>query len=490
MSDGSNDLLSRLQQLQSRFTWDLQKIDLDLENLSTRLQEQIDLQLGSSSALARSCSFLAYVRYLQGQPEKALPLLTQAEQKIRECYGEESERRLIVTYGDLAWLMYHTADQRQAYIYCQRVQDILSKHPTGSSTVLHPEVYGEKAWTYFKFSRSYYPKAIDLFLKALELQPDDSEWNAGYAIALYRTEERVPKTNEDVEDSPVVRQLCRALEINADDGVLMSMLALKQVACGNHQKAEGLVERALKIAPDNPHVIRYIGKYLRIQGETDRSIDLLTRALKRSPSAFIHHQLGLSYKQKKISEQMRRPPNRQKVQEWRCQSIRHLEEALKIKPSFVLALADLGLMVGEEQDFCRAEELFQHGLKMLPKSSEKSLHQVFYQRYGDFHFYHTKSEADAITNYIQALQILPKTWEGKQSAKVPAYFSPQKLKQIAEKRLNKDHDDGQAYALLAQVAKAEGDKKKAEEFYEKALDCDGNEAEYLSALCELRLELQ
>ena len=62
------------------------------------------------------------------------------------------------------------------------------KYPTGSSEVIHPEVYGEMAWTYFKFSRSYYPKAIDCFRKALELQPDDIEWNAGFAIALYRTE--------------------------------------------------------------------------------------------------------------------------------------------------------------------------------------------------------------------------------------------------------------------------------------------------------------
>ncbi|XP_061563955.1 interferon-induced protein with tetratricopeptide repeats 5-like [Cololabis saira] len=482
MSDGSNDLLSRLQQLQSRFTWDLQGKDLDLENLSTRLQEHIDLQLGSSSALARTFSFLAYVRYLQGQPEMGLPLLSQAEQKIRECHGGESERRLIVAYGDLAWFKYHTGDQTEAHAYCQKVQDILSKHPTGSPAVLHPEVYGEKAWTYFKFSRSYYPEAIDLFLKALELQPDDSEWNAGYAIALYRTEERVTETPENVEDSPVVRQLRRALEINPDDGVLLTILALKQKACGNHQEAEGLVERALKIAPDNPHVMRYIGKYLRIQGENDRSIDLLKRALKKSPSAFIHHQLGMSYKKMKISEQMCRPSNRQKVQEWRRQSIHHLEEALKMKPLFFLALADLALMVGEERDFSRAEELFKHGLEMLPKLSEKSLCQVFYQRYGDFHFYHTISEAHAITNYIQVVQMTPNTWEWKQGAK--------NLKKIAERRLKEDEDDGQAYALLAQVAKAEGHKKKAEDLYEKALDCDKNNTEYLSALCELRLELQ
>ena len=70
------------------------------------------------------------------------------------------------------------------------------------------------------------------------------------------------------------------------------------------------------------------------------------------------------------------------------------------------------------------------------------------------------------------------------------FVSLQKLKQIAERRLSVQEDDGRSFALLAQVFKAEGDQKTAEEFYEKALDCDGENAEYLTALCELRLKLQ
>lgn len=66
---------------------------------------------------------------------------------------------------------------------------------------------------------------------------------------------------------------------------------------------------------------------------------------------------------------------------------------------------------------------------------------------------------------------------------------PQKLKQIAERRLSDNEDDDEAYALLGLVAKAEGDKKMAMEFYQKALDCKDQEL-YLSALFELRLGLQ
>ncbi|XP_051272991.1 interferon-induced protein with tetratricopeptide repeats 5 isoform X2 [Dicentrarchus labrax] len=403
MSHCSSTLHSRLLQLQSRFTWDLTEEDLDLENLSTRLQDHIDLQLGQRGAVALSYSFLAYVRYLQDRKEEAVALLNQSEEKTRECFTEDSERRLIVTYGDLAWLKYQTGDYTQSQIYCKRVDDILAKYPTGSSTVLHPEVYGEKGWTYLKFRKSYYPKAIDCFRKALELQPEDSEWNAGCAIALYRTEPRVQETLKEDEESPAFKQLRRALQINPDDGVLLSMLALKLVAYNKHQEAEGLVEKALKIEPDHPHVMRYVGKYLRIQGENEQSIDLLKRALERSKkSAFIHHQLAMCYKKKKTDEQTKKPFDKQNKEAklWRYMCMKHLDEAVKIKSGFVLAIADLALLYGEEKNLSKAEELFKLGSQKLLET-EKDICQVFHLRYAEFHHYHTKQEAEAIAHYTE-----------------------------------------------------------------------------------------
>ncbi|XP_010750906.2 interferon-induced protein with tetratricopeptide repeats 5 isoform X2 [Larimichthys crocea] len=476
MSDPGSTLQSRLQRLQSHFTWDLKKEDLDLKNLSTRLKDHLDLQLGQQGAVARSYSFLAYVRYLQDQREEAMDLLSQSEKTNRECYGEDCEPRLIVTYGDMAWLKYHTGDYTQSQSYCQKVDDILMKYPTGSSTALLPEVYGEKGWTYLKL---YNLKAVDCFQQALELQPDDSEWNAGYAIALHRRE-MVLETLKEGEESPAVKQLHRALEVNPDDGVLLSILALKLLK-EKPQEAERLVERALKIGPDNPHVTRYVAKYLRIKDEDERSIELLKRALKRtSQSAFIHHQLFVCYRKKKNAEQSKKPFNKHKVKQWRSLCIQHLEEAIIIKPSFDLAIIELALLYGEDNNLIRADEFFQRGLKSLSETNQ-SFHQVFHHHYAEFYYYHKKDEVGAITQYTEALKLTPKTWEWKQCVK--------KLKQIAERRLSDNEDDDEAYALLGLVAKAEGDKKMAMEFYQKALDCKDQEL-YLSALFELRLGLQ
>ncbi|XP_054913751.1 interferon-induced protein with tetratricopeptide repeats 5-like [Poeciliopsis prolifica] len=412
-SSSSSVLFSMLQQLQSHFTWDLKKEDMELENLSTRLGEHIDLQLG--------------------------------------CYCRLNKFALLPH---------------------------MIKYPNSSSEVFHPEVYGEKGWTYLKLSKSYYLKAIKCFQMALEVQKDDSEWNAGYAIALFRTDRDTPEASEKAMGSTAITQLRRALELSPDDGVLLSMLAVKLGVEKKYEEAESLVEKAMEIAPDNPHAMRYISKYFRAQGNIEQSIELLERALERSnTSAFIYHQLGMCYKRKKINEQKIKHYDKQKVQQLRRQCIHNLEKAVEIKPSFVFARVDLAQMYGEENNLSRAEEMFQLCFK---DSSDKNNRQLIHQRYAAFHFYQTKKQDEAITHYTEGLKLARETWEWKECIK--------KLKKIADSRLSEDEDDCLAYSVLAQVAKAEGDKNKAAELYEKALDCDENNSKYLYALWELRME--
>ncbi|XP_039463075.1 interferon-induced protein with tetratricopeptide repeats 1-like isoform X1 [Oreochromis aureus] len=482
MSEDSSALLSRLQQLQCHFTWDLKK-DVDPKILITRLKTDIDFHRSQCEGGSCFYSLLAYCRYLQDQREEALTLLNQSEETIRESYGDESERRLIVTYGDMAWLKYHDGDFAQSQSYCQRVEDILVKYPTGSSASLLPEVYGEQGWAYFKVSWSSLSKAIECFRKALEVQTRDTEWNAGYAIALFCREQWFFENLQEGEESQATEQLRLALQINPNNAALQCMLAVKLVAYKKYQEADRLVEMALENDPDNPHVIRHSGNYFRNRNRLDEAIDMFKRGLRRDDeSDFFHHQLALCYKQKKIAEQFRRPfSNREEVRKWRRICISHLEDAVKIKPSFFLAWADLALLYAEAGDMSRAEEIFQHCLENLPEL-EEMLCQIIHQHCGDFHLYHKSNEAQAIAHYTKGLLIPLKKYNWKLCVK--------KLKQIAERRLAKNQGDGEALALLGQVARAEGDSKKAAEFYEEALNYDKDNAEYLSALCELRLELQ
>lgn len=61
-SDTGSDLLTRLTQLQSRFTWGLEKGDLELDDLNKQLKYDIEENLGEPGTVAHSHRFLAYVR--------------------------------------------------------------------------------------------------------------------------------------------------------------------------------------------------------------------------------------------------------------------------------------------------------------------------------------------------------------------------------------------------------------------------------------------
>lgn len=65
----------------------------------------------------------------------------------------------------------------------------------------------------------------------------------------------------------------------------------------------------------------------------------------------------------------------------------------------------------------------------------------------------------------------------------------QKLTTIAEGRLEKNRSDAASYGILGAVARAEGNRSRAVRNYERALELDANNDEYLSALYELRLDL-
>lgn len=477
-SQEETTLRTRLTQLECHFTWDLRKEDLNLTDLLNRLEDQRELDVGGSDGVVRTYTCLGYVKFLLGADAEALANFQRSVEVCREMHGNESDQLLLVSYGDLAWQHLHMENYAECESYLKKLDEIKERYPPGSSTVSDANVFGEKGWTYLKFSRRYYEKAKECFTKALELEPEGSEWNSGLAIVLFRTETEVEDSNEE---STTVTQLRRAMEMNPDDDVIKVLLALKLCIHKRYREADSLVQTALERSPEHPHVIRYVGKFLRERGSVGRSTSLLKKALERTPnSAFIHHQLALCYKrttfkQPYVSHSRRRAA----ISSVRNQCIYHLEKAIEIKPSFILALAELALQYGENRDLSRAEETFQLARQFAEEKNEH--HQVFHHFYGNFQHYIMRRESLAIEHYTKCLRINPNTFDGRKSV--------QQLKKIADRRIENDPEDGDAYGLLGLIYKEQGDTRRAQESYEKALQYVQND-EYLSNLCKLQLAVE
>ncbi|KAF4113508.1 hypothetical protein G5714_006053 [Onychostoma macrolepis] len=435
-------LKSKLLLQECHFTWSLrEEDDFVLCDLLNRLEEQIQLEC-KEARVTRAYNSLGFVQYLYGNHQEALANLQKSVELAKEHY-KDSDEFLIVTYGDLAWLHYHINAFSKCEEYLRELERVRRKCSGGFTYTV--EVLREKGWTFLKFSNKYSHAAKECFRQALEMNPDDSDLNAGYAIALYRTTKDTP----DSSGSPTIKQLERAIELNPDDAVLLLLLA---------------------DVPENPHVIRYTAKFFRQLGNMDIAINLLEDALQATPnSAFIHHQLAMCYKKKKTYlEKKHRMHGKAKfntkmsdeIQQNLDQCIYHLDRAISLKPSFVNAVADLALHHGQLGSF-KADRLFEEAFK-LAYNEKKHLQAVHYLC-GQYQLYYKRSEELAFQHFMQGLKLQPESELGK--------LCEDKLKTMMQHRIKwlKSPDDGMVCGIQGFIHEVKGEKLKAEEFYERAL---------------------
>ncbi|XP_052447871.1 interferon-induced protein with tetratricopeptide repeats 5 isoform X2 [Carassius gibelio] len=460
-------LKTKLLLQECHFTWSLrEEEDFVLYDLLNRLEEQIQLE-SDEERVTRAYSSLGFVQYIYGHQQEALANLQKSVQLAKEYY-KDSDEVLIVTFGDLAWLHYHMNEFSKCEDYLRELERIRRKFSEGFTYDV--EVLREKGWTFLKFSYKYYNAAKECFRQALEMKPDDSDLNSGYAIVMFRT----ANENSESLDSPTIKQLKRAIELDPDDAVLLMLLALTMLRNRDDGKipetAKRMVAVALMKSPENPHVIRYAAKFCRQLGNMHGAISLLEEALQSTPnSAFIHHQLALCYKSTKIFlEKKNRTQDKAgfdfeesyEKQQYLDQCIEHLEKAVSLKPSFVVATADLALHYGQRGSFEEAEIFFEKAFKMANK--EKHHLPNVHCLYGNYQLYTRRSEELAIHHFMQGLRLQPKSEQGK--------VCEEKLKAMIEHRLNRlKNPDGIVCGIQGFIHEVKGEKLKAEEFYERAL---------------------
>ncbi|XP_073716672.1 uncharacterized protein [Misgurnus anguillicaudatus] len=453
MSD-ENAIKTRLLQQECHFTWSLREEDFSVTDLLNRLDEQIQLENGEAR-VTRAYNSLGFVHYIYDNLQEALKNLQISVQIAKEYYKENSDSYLIVTYGNLAWLHYYMKEFSTCEDYLRLLERINETSSEDLTYSISLEVLREKGWAFLKFCRKYYNGAKECFRQALERNPHDSDLNAGYAIALYRTIE--------TPDSLLIEQLQRAIKLNPDDAVLLVLLALRMLQVTDDEKASltqvELVISALLKSRENPHVLRYAAQFFRQLGTVDVAIRLLEEALKNTPnSAFLHHQLAKCYINKNQTLKKKKAECDEKYLN-RC--IYHLERAITLKPLFIFALADLCLQYGRKGSFPKAEKTFEEAFK-LANIQKEHLHRV-YCLYGQYQLLCHPSEEKAIYNFMQGLRLQPESSEGE--------FCESYLRKIAEDRIKNTQNprDSKASGIYGFIHEVKGEKQQAAEYYERAL---------------------
>nr|XP_003473601.2 interferon-induced protein with tetratricopeptide repeats 5 [Cavia porcellus] len=482
MSEIPKDSLKAvLLELECHFTWNLLKEDIDLLNVEDSIILQLEF-LTTESRLTFS-NLLAYMKYLKGQHEDALKCLEQAEEVIQREHSDKREVRSLVTWGNYAWMFYHMGELEKARKFVDKVRLACEKWSTSSKYKLElPEIDCEKGWAFLKFGGKYYHKAKAAFKKALEVEPDNPEFNIGYAITVYRLDD-IDK--EGPSKSFSLRPLRKAVTLNPNDTYVKALLALKLQDVNAGDEGEKYIEEILDQMPCHPHVLRDAAKFYRRKHCYGKAFKLLEKALQMTPNcAFLHHQMGLCYKAQmiRIKKMIRKRPegqDKEKINQLIASAISHFKAAVEKDSMFTFAYLGLAQMYVEGNQNHNAEDIFQKALH-LENIIDIHKHEVHYQ-YGRFQEFHCKSESTAIHHYVEALKFTDKSSLHTKLIGI--------LEKLATKRLSLNAFDVQSLSALGFICKLEGKKRQAIEYYERAQEIEPENEEFLTALRELQLSI-
>lgn len=456
-------LKDRLQKLRCHFTWELFIKDTEVSDLQDRILEEIQF-LGTKHKVG-IYNLLAYVKHLQGKHEDALESLKKAEKEVQGGQADQSDVRTLVTWGNYAWVYYHMGRLEDAQTYLDKVENTCQKSADPSRYRMEcPELDCEEGWALLKCGGKNYERAKACFEKALEADPENAEFNTGYAITVYRLDYPT-KRPCDVSDAFSLQPLRKAIGLNPEDAYLKALLALKLQDVGQEAEGRECMEEALAEPASQTYVFRFAAKFFRRQGRLDKALEYLKMALEATPSsAFLHHQIGLCYRDQMIqiknaTHMQPRGQDRNNVNRLVQLAIFHFECAVKKKPTFEIAHIHLARMYATAGDYEKAEDTFQKVLRMTP--AQENILQNIHFHYGQFQQFQKKSEVDAITHYVKAVKIGTDSYARDKSIKA--------LEQLVSEKLKRNPSDQEALNLRELVPRLKGDLKEALEWYEQAL---------------------
>ncbi|NXB11273.1 IFIT5 protein, partial [Cnemophilus loriae] len=469
-----DSLKTSLLQLECHFTWTLLKQHVGLEALEETIVDHIKFFIEYNII---DYNLLSYVCHLKNSNEEALRNLQKAEEAIQKHHPGEIARRSLVTWGNYAWIYYHMQRYEEAQTYVSKVENSCKKlSSTAHGKIQLPEVCAEQGWAALRFGRNYFERAKNCFENALKSEPDNPDFNAGYAIAIYRLEDVAEKYGE--ERRSCLKALKRAVELNPKDTTVMALLALKLQRLQQGNEGERYIEEALQKTPDLPVLLRYAANFYRRKGEVDKAVEILKKALALTPKSYVlHHQLGLCYQFKILQFQKTRYAPQEEVDNLIQHAIFHFKIVTDKKPMFFSAHSDLANTYALGKRYEEAEKIFQEVLQRndLPCDDK----QTIYLNYGNFQRFHMKSELKAIKCYTEGLKIEKDSYGRKKCREAVETLLKQKIKSGL--------GDATDFGTLGLAHSLNGKKQEAIECYEKAIALDPNNEEYQNALAELQL---
>jgi eukaryotic-like serine/threonine-protein kinase len=323
-----------------------------------------------------------------------------------------------------------------------------------------------RAYEYYVKGREFYNRykkedneqAVELYKKALELDPDYALAHAGLGDAFFQRAFRFgfPETWFDtaIEES----QKAIALDPNLPEGY-KALSSAYFWGKGWRKKAIEILQKAVEANPNSAIAVNALGQYYNQIGEYDKAFPLVKKAVALSPAwAFPCLQLGRTYFG--LDDLAR-------AEEW-------LKKAVELQPDLDAAtstLSEFYLACGEYQ---KAVEQTQKFLALSPNVPSAFIYsgraELFSGNYEKAQEYYQKSGS----GHVELGYIYWKTGKKDEAKKL---F--QKLLDLLQKQLEQGDEGYGIRSSMAAIYAIQGNKEEALKWLQKAVDAGWRNYRYI-----------
>nr|XP_005496314.1 interferon-induced protein with tetratricopeptide repeats 1-like [Zonotrichia albicollis] len=433
----SNEQLKEmLDKLQCHFTWKLGVDSFSLWHLLQKLN--VEIKHAAQQNQVALLGLQAYLHQMNNQSEEALQSLKAAEEHNDEKHLPTSTAGSLIIYGNYAWIHYLQGSYQEAETCLGQLQQLC---PSPWDVRLIPHIQALKGWSLLAIRARNGERARECFNTALMLEPDNSSFRTGLAMALYSSWNF--SWQPDIEKEARI-QLERIVHMQPENYRAKIYLAklLKQV---DREKSTSLVQECAERSSD-PEVLKLSALFWMPQS-AEKALQIIQRALQQDPGYHLLYQaLAKCYKQQWVKA---KEEDKNKVL---CKAIRDLQKIIQEHPDLDLTLAKLQLaeFIGA-RDPAKEKEIY---MELQKKISTLSLRcqQALSLSWGKYFLYRGKSQEKAKAKFMECYKIPVQT----------------------------DHrrDCGRRLVKMAEIYKGKGDTKAASAIHrflqEADRHCPGN----------------
>ncbi|KAM3657323.1 interferon-induced protein with tetratricopeptide repeats 1-like [Ammospiza maritima maritima] len=386
---GNEQLKETLDKLQCHFTWKLGVDSFSLWHLLQKLD--VEIKHTAHQNQVALLGLQAYLHQMNNQSDEALQSLKAAKEHNDKNYPPTSTAGSLIIYGNYAWIHYLQGSYQEAETCLRQLQQLC---PSPWDVRLIPYIQALKGWSLLAIRARNGERARECFNTALMLEPDNSSFRTGLAVALYSSWNFSWQPDIEREARIQLERIVHTQPENYRAKIYLARL-LKQV---DREKSTSLVKECAERSSD-PEVLKLSALFWMPQS-TEQALQIIQRALQQDPGYHLLYQaLANCYKQRWLKADHK---DKDKI---RCKAIRDLQQIVQEHPGLDLTLVKLQLAVFIGVKKPAQEEKIYEELHERIDTLSLRCRQALNLFWGDFFFYREKWMDRAKAKFMECYKI-------------------------------------------------------------------------------------